>query len=190
MVSAMRCRAACSFVDSEFHRSTTSRNRTAATPPHTDGDTLVIRPMNDCNIARISSLRLSVLPATADMSSKSVVSGPPPGVVIRVLPCRFARYEWLDADASLSVPSMVKFLEHRVCGSNCPIAYLAHSRFASTRALAPDGDPQRPIDQHEPRDLMVRPHLAIRHHSPVESAVGRIEVNEGPVRLLPQRAAQ
>ena len=36
----MRCRAVCSFTDSPSHRSTTSRNRTAATPPHTDGGTL------------------------------------------------------------------------------------------------------------------------------------------------------
>ena len=58
---AIRCRAAWSFTDSVFHRSTTSRNRVAATPPHTDGGTLVIRPMNACSIARISSLRASVL---------------------------------------------------------------------------------------------------------------------------------
>ena len=60
--------------DSAFQRSTTSLNRAAASPPHTDDGTLLMRPMKACSIARISSLRVSVVPATARIRSKSVDS--------------------------------------------------------------------------------------------------------------------
>ena len=42
MVSAMRWSEACSFIDSPFHRLTTSWNQVAATPPHTVGGMAVI----------------------------------------------------------------------------------------------------------------------------------------------------
>jgi hypothetical protein len=46
MVSAIRCSDAYNLVDSASQRSTTSRNRVAATPPQTEAGTLVIWPMN------------------------------------------------------------------------------------------------------------------------------------------------
>src|SRR4051794_22364764 len=190
MFTAMRCSAAWSFIDSPFHRSTTSRKRAAATPPHTDGGTLPIRPMKDCSIARISSLRASVLPATAAMRSKSVVSGPPPGVVIRILPCVRGRYEGWTRLRRIRFHWRQSFSEHRVSGPNRLIAGLPYRVFVTWCALAADGNSQRPVDQHHPQDAMVRAYLAIRHHGLVRSTVGRIELDEYTVGLLAQRAAQ
>ena len=76
MVSAIRCSDWCKARDSVFHRSTTSRKRAAAAPPHTDGGTVLICPMNVRSIAPVSSLRPSILPATVDIRPKSVFSAP------------------------------------------------------------------------------------------------------------------
>jgi hypothetical protein len=96
----------------------------------------------------------------------------------------------LDAIASGSVPLAEQFSEHRMRGPNRLIAYLTHRLFMPGRALAPDGNPQRLIDEHRPRDAMVRAYLAIRHYVLAGSTVGRIELDEYTVRLLAQRAAQ
>ena len=131
--------AVCSFVDSAFHRSTTSRNRVAATPPHTDGGTLLIRPMNDCSIARISSLRASILPATAVIRSKSVLSDPPAGVVIRSFPVFSDRSCAFDGAQTCLVPRVRRL---RAPTGSLPrrrratASFAVRARFGSRRRFA------------------------------------------------------
>src|SRR5262249_60115332 len=101
-----------------------------------------------------------------------------------------ARYESWTPARPFRFPCLRSWSEHGVRRPNRLVARLAHTLFVSWCSLAPDGNPQRLIDQHEPRDVVVSADLAIRHDSLVRSPVGRIELDEDAVRLLAQRPAQ
>ena len=55
---------------------------------------------------------------------------------------------------------------------------------AARRALAADADADGAIDQHQPPNVVSRPDLPICHGRSVGPAIGWIEVDEDPVRLL------
>src|SRR3954453_5718811 len=148
MVSALLCNAVCSFVDSPFHRSTTSLNRDAATPPQIDGGTLIICPMNDCSIARISSLRASIFPATAVIRSKSVLSDAPTGVVIEFLSMIFVSVVFSTQRGHVWFPRSYKCVRR----ANRFLADVVADERAPWSALASDPDSHGVVDQHRPVD--------------------------------------
>src|SRR5436305_12472689 len=165
MVSAMLCSAWCSFIDSAFHRCTTSLNRDAAVPPHTDCGTPAMRPMNACSAARISSLRVSMAAATERMRSKSVLSALPPAGALTGSPSRRRRGP-PAVTTSKTDARRIWFPPHSVHyprGSDRHITLPADGVATTTAALAADADPDRLVHPHCPPDVVTGPDFSVGH---------------------------
>ncbi|CFS03774.1 Uncharacterised protein [Mycobacterium tuberculosis] len=129
-----------------------------------------MRPMNACSIARISSLRASVIPATERIRSKSAFS------VFGVLTSSrtAANLVWF--------PPILPGSTNGVDGPYGLRTHLPEEVFMAGPALAADADPDRSVEQNRPPHLMPGADLSIGHRGPAGSDIGGVEVDEYPGR--------
>ena len=133
--------------------------------------------MNDCSIARISSLRASILPATAVIRSKSVFSDPAAGVVIwRPFLCCSDSTSCVFDGATNVFGSLQS--EKRVRRPNGFLADVVDCVLPARCALTTDADPHGVVDENRPVDLASLAEFSIRGDGSLGATIVGIEPAE------------